>query len=195
MELARNGRKQLEKLKKYISAIKLLNCAKSVSQYMEVIETFDSLGDFLDSKKLYNHACKKVYEEADEAVARYSTDKLAYAASTFEAIKFYEDAGQRAQECRERQLALIAQNEEQKRRATEETDELELQHCLKILNNPKAQEEEIGKVLSRLSIGQQSLHRRSVEVRTAPTIINIGIHKIPTLFLDILCEDKFLVFY
>lgn len=150
VELARNGRKQLEKLKKYISAIKLLNCAKSVSQYMEVIETFDSLGDFLDSKKLYNHACKKVYEEADEAVARYSTDKLAYAASTFEAIKFYEDAGQRAQECRERQLALIAQNEEQKRRDTEEADELELQHCLKILNNPKAQEEEIGKVLDRL---------------------------------------------
>lgn len=150
VELARNGRKQLEKLKKYISAIKLLNCAKSVSQYMEVIETFDSLGDFLDSKKLYNHACKKVYEEADEAVARYSTDKLAYAASTFEAIKFYEDAGQRAQECRERQLALIAQNEEQKRRATEEADEHELQHCLKILNNPKAQEEEIGKVLDRL---------------------------------------------
>ena len=150
VELARNGRKQLEKLKKYISAIKLLNCAKSVSQYMEVIETFDSLGDFLDSKKLYNHACKKVYEEADEAAARYSTDKLAYAASTFEAIKFYEDAGQRAQECRERQLALIAQNEEQKRRDTEETDELELQHCLKILNNPTAQEEEIGKVLDRL---------------------------------------------
>ena len=153
VELARNGRKQLEKLEKYISAIKLLNCTKSVSRYMEAMETFDLLGDFLDSKKLYNHACKKVYEEADEA-ARHSTDKLAYAASTFEAIKFYEDAGQRAQECRERQQALIAQNEEQKRRDANEADELELQHCLKILNNPTAQDEEIGKVLDRLILIQ-----------------------------------------
>lgn len=156
-ELARNGRKELLKYKEYLDAIKCLNQSQYVQQFIKLIETFRSFGDYLDSKAMYNRACEKVYEIASDSAAGNSDDEpnYVYAASAFEAIKFYKDAEQRAQECRERQKALIAEKEEQKRLEAEEAAESELQSCLKILNDPKAKKEELEEAHDRLLLIQE----------------------------------------
>ena len=146
-ELVRKGRIQLDKYDRYKNAVECLNNAKSVHQLMDVIESFRALGDFLDSEEMCSKAFEKVYAEAvDNANACDDAEKQKYAAGVFEAIKDYKDAEQRAQECRERAEELNAE----KIQDETDTDEIELQYCLEILNNPKAKISEVEAVQDRL---------------------------------------------
>lgn len=145
-ELALNGRSQIEKYKKYENAVKCLNEANSVHQLMDVIEEFRDMGDFLDSKEMCSKAFEKIYAEAADNAKYNSVEKKNYAAGVFEAIKDYKDAEQRAQECRKRAEALNAEKIQDEKDA----DELELQYCLNILDNPKAQIAEVEAVQDRL---------------------------------------------
>lgn len=145
-ELALNGRIRLEKYKKYENAVKCLNNANSVHQLMDVIEEFRAMGDFLDSEEMCSKAFEKIYAEAADNAKYNSVEKKNYAASVFEAIKDYKDAEQRAQECRKRVEELNAEKIQDEKDA----DELELQYCLNILNNPKAQIAEVEAAQDRL---------------------------------------------
>ena len=96
--------------------------------------------------------------------------------------------------CKPRELDEIITSEHlllEKLRASGLSDE----DLLKLVGGGNAENEKTDTADLPADFGQQSLHRRSVEVRTAPTIIDVGIDEIPTLLLDILGEDKFLVFY
>lgn len=149
-ELAQKGRSQLDKYKNYDYAIKCFNEASNVHQYMDVIEAFRTMGGFLDSEEMCCKAVEKIYSEADKAASKDTTDKLNYAAATFEAIKTYKDAEQRASECRRRSDEIIAERKEKARREAEEADELEFQYCKKILSKPDAQIAEIEEAEGRL---------------------------------------------
>lgn len=149
-ELAQNGRSQLERYEHYEYAVKCFNEASSVRQLMDVIDAFRAMGDFLDSEEMCNKAFEKIYSEADKSASKDTTDTLNYAARTFESIKSYKDAEQRALKCRKRADEIIAERKEKVRREEEEADERELQYCKGILNNPKAPISEIERVEGRL---------------------------------------------
>ena len=150
-ELVRKGRIQLDKYYRYKNAVECLNNAKSVHQLMDVIESFRALGDFLDSEEMCSKAFEKVYAEAvDNSNACDDAEKQDYAAYTFEAIKTYKDAEQRAQECRKRSEELNAEMREKARRKAEEADELELQYCKDILGKPNAKIAEVKEAEGRL---------------------------------------------
>lgn len=150
-ELAQKGRSQLEKYEQYEYAVKCFDEANSVQQYMEVIEVFRAMGDFLDSEEMCNKAFEKIYSEASSIEFSYgNTEKLNYAASIFEAIRTYKDAEQRAQECRKRADEITAERKEKARLEAEEADERELQYCKKILSKPNAQIAEIEEAEGRL---------------------------------------------
>ena len=99
---------------------------------------------------MLSRAYERIYADADKAASSNKTDKLSYAAATFEAIKTYKDAEQRAIECRRRSDEIIAKRKEQAKRNAEEADELELKYCKKILETPKAQIAEIEEAEGRL---------------------------------------------
>ncbi|MGN0683839.1 MAG: zinc-ribbon domain-containing protein [Oscillospiraceae bacterium] len=149
-ELAKKGRSLLEKYEHYEYAVKCFNEANSVQQYMEVIEAFRAMGDFLDSEKLFNSACETIYEQADCDAASNELHKLSRAASDFKSIDFYKDAAQRAKECVKKTDELAAQISEQNRRKEEEAAKSELIYCRNILSNPKVRVAEIEEVEGRL---------------------------------------------
>lgn len=149
-ELSQKERSQLERYEHYEYAVKCFNEASTVRQLTDVIDAFRAMGDFLDSEEMCNKAFEKIYSEADKSASKDTTDTLYYAARTFESIKSYKDAEQRALECRKRAEEIIAERKEKARREEEEADERELQYCKRILNNPKAPISEIERVEGRL---------------------------------------------
>lgn len=202
-ELVRKGRIQLDKYDRYKNAVKCLNNAKSVHQLMDVIEEFRDMGDFLDSKEMCSKAFEKVYAEAvDNANDCDDAEKQKYAAGVFEAIKDYKDAEQRAQECRERAEELNAE----KIQDETDTDEIELQNCLEILKNPKAQIAEVEAAQDRLVLIKEhegveealeechkrlpvlrKKHKRKIRIRIAFVCLII-----PLIILSLYIINKFI---